>query len=183
MKQLSPVQHGFHEEHTRAFKPDYAASDVKGAPISDQSVKTRVGRSARPRIAPCPARHPLEAGVMMTGNPEWGRRHGHCGLAAGPWPWEVRGGIPRELDRWDGSSGLDVREPEGRLASLRSGTASSCWTPSPLCAPMRTQRGLPGRQRPQRPAPALPDPNHWGSAGPRSRRCWLEASNATVDAE
>ena len=49
---------------------------------------------------------------MIGATTDCGRAHGRCGLAAEPGPREVRGGIPRERDRRDGSSELDRRGPE-----------------------------------------------------------------------
>ena len=45
---------------------------------------------------------------MMCGTPDCGRPHGHCGLAAEPGPRKVRGGVPRERDRRDGSPEPDA---------------------------------------------------------------------------
>ena len=48
----------------------------------------------------------------MHATTDCGRRHGRRGLAAEPGPREVRGGIPRQRDRRDGSSEPDGRAPE-----------------------------------------------------------------------
>jgi SAM domain (Sterile alpha motif) len=59
--------------------------------------------TAPSREAPCPplfySNEARRAKQLKCSNPEFGWPNGHCGLAAGPWPWEVRGGVrENEID-------------------------------------------------------------------------------------
>ena len=76
-----------------------------------------------------------------------GRRHGRCGLAAGPGPRKIRGDLPRERHRRDGSAEPDAREPEGAWRHSSSVTGSSCSMPSLLCVATRASKLHPSQQR------------------------------------
>jgi hypothetical protein len=55
----------------------------------------------------------IQGAVECTAPMIVGRSYGRRGLAAEPGPWKVRGSVPRERDRRDGSSEPDALDPEG----------------------------------------------------------------------